>query len=165
MNVRQTLSIRAKVIATCVGLALTTGFAGGLGVWAFTRVNAAFQVVATQSLPAVNHILQADRYMQQAVVAERSLMFMSMATPEAKQQIKVHGVELAQVLERWREYSAIPASEAEQKLWPAFGAAVRDWAQVSRDTVRILSEDTPSSRRDAIDLSMREGTVKFENCH
>ena len=163
MNVRQTLSIRAKVIATCVGLALTTGFAGGLGVWAFTRVNAAFQVVATQSLPAVNHILQADRYMQQAVVAERSLMFMSMATPEAKQQIKVHGVELAQVLERWREYSAIPASEAEQKLWPAFGAAVRDWAQVSRDTVRILSEDTPSSRRDAIDLSMREGTVKFEN--
>ena len=31
MNDRHGLSIRAKVIATCVGLALTTGFAGGLG--------------------------------------------------------------------------------------------------------------------------------------
>src|SRR5437870_3685681 len=163
MKERQALSIRAKVILTCVGLALTTGFAGGLGIWAFSRVNAAFQVVATQSLPAVNHILQADREMQQAMVAERSLMFMSMATPEAKEQTKVHAVQLTQVLERWREYSAIPASEAEQKLWPALGEAVRDWVQVSRDTVRILSEETPSSRRDAIDLSMSQGAVKFEN--
>ena len=163
MKERQALSIRAKVILTCVGLALTTGFAGGLGIWAFSRVNAAFQVVATQSLPAVNHILQADREMQQAMVAERSLMFMSMTTPEAKEQTKVHAVQLTQVLERWREYSAIPASEAEQKLWPALGEAVRDWVQVSRDTVRILSEETPSSRRDAIDLSMSQGAVKFEN--
>src|SRR5437870_1571982 len=163
MKERQALSIRAKVMLTCVGLALTTGFAGGLGIWAFSRVNAAFQVVATQSLPAVNHILQADREMQQAMVAERSLMFMSMATPEAKEQTKVHAVQLTQVLERWREYSAIPASEAEQKLWPALGEAVRDWVQVSRDTVRILSEETPSSRRDAIDLSMSQGAVKFEN--
>src|SRR5947199_7586783 len=101
--------------------------------------------------------------MQQAMVAERSLMFMSRTTPEAKEQTTVHAVQLTQVLERWREYSAIPASEAEQKLWPALGEAVRDWVQVSRDTVRILSEETPSSRRDAIDLSMSQGAVKFEN--
>jgi len=72
MNERHALSIRAKVVATCVGLALTTGFAGGLGIWAFSRVNAAFQVVATQSLPAANDILQTDRDMQQALVAERT---------------------------------------------------------------------------------------------
>jgi methyl-accepting chemotaxis protein len=162
MNDRHALSIRAKVIATCVGLALTTGFAGGLGIWAFTRVNGAFQVVATQSLPAANDILQADRDMQQALVAERSLMFMSMATPEAKAQIKVHAAELAQVLERWREYTTIPASEAERRLWPAFGSAVREWERASGDAVRVLSEDTPSARRDAIDLSMGEGAVKFE---
>src|SRR3989449_166910 len=88
---------------------------------------------------------------------------MSMATPEAKQQVKVHAAELTQVLERWREYTAIPATEAERQLWPAFSAAVREWEQASRDTVRVLSEDTPSARRDAIDLSMGEGAVKFEN--
>jgi methyl-accepting chemotaxis protein len=163
MNDRYALSIRAKVIATCVGLALTTGFAGGLGIWAFTRVNGAFQVVATQSLPAANHILQAERDMQQALVAERSLMFMSMATPEAKAQVKVHAAELTQVLDRWREYTAIPASEAERTLWPSFGTAVREWEQTSRDAARVLSEDTPSARRDAIDLSMGEGALKFEN--
>src|SRR5207247_10977873 len=148
---------------TCVGLALTTGFAGGLGIWAFSRVNGAFQVVATQSLPAVNDILQAERDMQQALVAERSLMFMSMATADTKAQIKVHGAELTQVLERWRAYTAIPAREDERKLWPAFGEAVREWEQASRDAVRVLSEDTPSARRDAIDLSMGEGAVTFEN--
>ena len=163
MNDRRALSIRAKVIATCVGLALTTGFAGGLGIWAISRVNTAFQVVATQSLPAMNDLLQAERDMQQALVAERSLMFMSLATPETKQHVKVHAGELAQVLERWREYTAIPASDAERGLWPAFNAAVREWEQASRDAVRVLSEDTPSARRDAIDLSMGEGAVKFEN--
>src|SRR5438132_9090662 len=39
---------------------------------------------------------------------------------------------------------------------------VRRREQASRDTVRVLSEDTPSARRDAIDLSVGEGTVKFE---
>src|SRR5947208_16274959 len=101
MKERQALSIRAKVILTCVGLALTTGLAGGLGIWAFSRVNAAFQVVATQRLPAANDILQTDRDMQQALVAERTPVFMSMATPGREQQVQVHAAELSQVLERW----------------------------------------------------------------
>src|SRR5436309_1194361 len=142
---------------------LITEYAGDLGMWAISRVNTAFQVVATQSLPAMNDLLQAERDMQQALVAERSLMFMSLATPEMKQHVKVHAGELAQVLERWREYTAIPASDAERGLWPAFNAAVREWEQASRDAARVLSEDTPSARRDAIDLSMGEGAVKFEN--
>src|SRR5437016_1770143 len=74
----------------------------------------------------------------------------------------VVGISLS-LLERWREYTAIPATEAERQLWPAFSAAVREWEQASRDTVRVLSEDTPSARRDAIDLSVGEGTIKFEN--
>jgi methyl-accepting chemotaxis protein len=155
-------SVRTKILATCVGLALTAGLAGGLGIWAFSRVNAAFQTVATQSLPAVDYIVEADRDMQQSLVAERSLMFMSMSTPEARQQIKVHADELVQAYERWRRYTAIPASDAERKLWPAFEAAFREWEQASRDAVKVLSEDTPSARRDAIDLSMGEGAAKFE---
>src|SRR3989442_6041514 len=147
MNERHALSIRSRVVETTVGLALTTGFAGGLGIWPFSRVNAAFQLVATQSLPAANDILQADRDMQQALVAEGTLMFMSMATPEAKQQVKAHAAELTQVLERWREYTAIPATEAERQLWPAFSAAVREWEQASRGTVRGLSEETPPAPR------------------
>jgi len=156
-------SIRTKVIAICVSLALTTSVAGTLGIWAFSRMNSAFQVVATQSLPAVNEILQADRAMHQALVAERSLMFMSIATPDAKRQINAHSAYLAQVHERWRNYSSVSATETERTLRLAFEAAFHEWEQASREAVKILSEDTPASRRDAIDLSMNEGTVKFES--
>src|SRR5437773_10146562 len=106
---------------------------------------------------------QAERDMQQGLVAARSLWFMSLATPGTKQHVKVHAGELAQVLERWREYTAIPASDAERGLWPAFNAAVREWEQASRDAVRVLSEDTPSARRGAIDLSMAEGADDLAN--
>src|SRR5947199_9264589 len=112
MKERQALSIRAKVILTCVGLALTTGFAGGLGIWAFSRVNGAFQVVATQSLPAVNDILQAERDMQQALVAERSLKFMSMATTDSKAQVKVHAAHCTHVLEPAAAHPPTPAGAA-----------------------------------------------------
>jgi methyl-accepting chemotaxis protein len=110
----------------------------------------------------VDHLLQADRDMHQALVAERSLMFMSMATPGAKAQVKAHAETLAQIPERWKKYTAIPTSEAEQKLWPAFETAFREWESASHDVVRVLSEDTPVARRDAIDLSMGEGEAKFE---
>ena len=162
MVAARTISIRTRLIAACGGLALITGVVGGLGIWAFSNVNGAFQVAVTQSLPAVDHLLQTDRDMQQAVVAERSLMFMKMDAPGAKDQIKNHADKLAQVAERWKKYKTIPAIETEKKFWPAFETARSEWEEASREVVKILAQDTPAARRDAIDLSMSEGEAKFE---
>ena len=156
------LSIRAKLISACGGLALITGLVGGAGLWAFSSASGAFQVAATQSLPAVDHLLQADRDMQRALVAERSLMFVKLGTPDADGQVKVHADSVTKVAERWKAYIAIPAGEAEGKLWPGFEAAWKEWAKTSGEVFQMLREDTPDARRDAIDLSMGEGAAKFE---
>jgi len=149
-------------MAVCLGLAATTGLVGVLGIWAFSTIDHAFQVSATQSLPAVDHLLQTDLDMQRALVAERSLMFMSMATPQAKELVKAHSAQLEDALAQWKGYTALTASAEDQKLRPAFESAFKNWAQASREVIKVLSEDTPPARRDAIDLSMGDGAAKFE---
>jgi methyl-accepting chemotaxis protein len=156
------LRIRSKLIATYGGLALITGLVGGWGIWAFSSANGAFQLAVTESLPAVDHLLQIDRDMQEVVVAERSLMFMKQDTPEARAQVKDHGSDLGEAARRWKSYTQIPASEAERALWPQFETAWREWEAATREVVKILAQDTAESRRDAIDLSMGDGLQKFE---
>ena len=61
-----------------------------------------------QSLPAVDHLLQADRDMQRALVAERSLMFVKLDAPDADEQVKVHADSVTKVAERWKAYIGHP---------------------------------------------------------
>jgi len=154
-------SIRTRLLVTCGTLALLTALVGGLGIWVFSHVKNAFQIAVNESLPAVDQLLQADRDMLQALVAERSLMFMSMATSGAQEQIAAHTAALTRLREHWEQYTSIPGSEAERQLWPAFDTTRRAWEEAAREVLKILGEDTPDARRDAIDLSTGEETVKF----
>jgi methyl-accepting chemotaxis protein len=156
------LSIRVRLVTICAGLALLTGVVGALGVWAFWTVNATFQVAMTQSLPAVNQLLLADGDIQQALIAERSLMFMKGDTPEAKGQVKSHGERLNSLGERWKSYTELAPDDEERSRRAAFEEARLEWAEASREVLNVLAQDTPGARRDAIDLSMGEGAVKVE---
>jgi methyl-accepting chemotaxis protein len=154
-------SIRARLLSVCGVLSMVAILVGGLGIWAFSSANSAFQVTATKSLPAVQYLLEADREMQGAVVAERSLMFMNQSSPAAKEQQKAHRETIARTADRWKQYTAIEQSDSERKLWRAFESARAEWEKVSLEVVRILGEDSAAARRDAIDLSMGEGAGKF----
>ncbi|HMF49841.1 MAG TPA: methyl-accepting chemotaxis protein [Candidatus Saccharimonadales bacterium] len=155
-------SIRTRLMLACCAMALVTGVVGGFAMWALARVNDAFQVLATRNAPAVDYLLQTDRNMQQVLVAERSLMFMSVSTPGAQEQMKVLAGKLAEALDHWNKYKAVSIGSAEQNRWTPFEAAFGEWQAASREVVKTLSLDTPESRRDAIDLSMADGTAKFE---
>jgi methyl-accepting chemotaxis protein len=155
-------SIRFRIRFVCGGLALATGVVGGVGVWASSNVNASFTAVATQSLPAMDHLSAMERGMQRALVAERSLMFLSMATPGARDESKLYAEQLSTVADRWKAYTAITTSDAERKLAPQFDAARTEWREASREVMQLIAQDTPAGRRDAIDLSMGEAALKYE---
>ena len=163
MRISGRLSIRATLLAACGTLAAITGLVGLWLVWTLDHASVAFQVATSQSLPAVDDLLQSDRDMQQALVAERSLMFVRGGSPEGARQVEGHATNLREVAERWRHYTAMPAVHADERALRAeFQQAWADWERVSREVIAILADDTPMARRDAIDLSMGEGTAKFE---
>jgi methyl-accepting chemotaxis protein len=156
------MSVRSKLILACGALAVVTGLVGGAGLWGIARVSTAFDAVANQSLPAVSHLVQADRDMQRALVAQRTLMFMKSDSTASEEQRRVHDTSLARVGEHWTTYTGFPATEEEKTLWPAFEKARAEWEASSREVLKLLTQDSTDARKDAIDISLAEGTQKFE---
>jgi methyl-accepting chemotaxis protein len=154
--------LRTKII-TAFAFVVALGTVSG--VWNlgnFRWAAAAFQVASRENLPAVDYVVEADRDMQQALVAERSLMFVRQASEEAQALRNDHAENLGQVKARWGKYKGIPATGEEQKLRPEFEAALADWEKLSREIVGLLAQDNRDDRNDAIELSLSEGTAKFE---
>ncbi len=137
----------------------------GIGLWNlsnFRWAGTVFQVVSDENLPAVDALIEADRDMQQALVIERSLMFMRQASEDANKMRKAHQENLQQIKERWLRYQAIPASAEESQRWPGFENALAEWEKTSKEVLALLALDTAEDRKDAIDISLGEGETKFE---
>jgi methyl-accepting chemotaxis protein len=156
-------SIRTRLLCACGGLASLTTVVAVLGIWAFTRTNAALQTATNESLDVVGTLAQLEIGLEQALVADRSLLFMSSASDRAKSVLHARETAIAAVKNSWSAYRELPASDGEKRLWPAYETALAEWESSSDDVLRVLSEDTPHARRDAIDLSLGDGNEKFEN--
>ena len=155
-------SIRARLLGACGGLALLTALVGGVGTWGFATMNAAFQRAANENLPAVSHLIQADRDMQRALVAQRTLMFMKSDSSAAQEQMKAHTTSVEQVATHWKAYAAFPAHAEEAKQRAEFETTHADWEKSAREVLKLLGQDSTDARKDAIDVSLNEGAEKFE---
>jgi methyl-accepting chemotaxis protein len=162
MRVVANLKIRTKITVGFIVIVVLAGVAGFWNLSNFRWAASAFQVASRENLPAVDFILEADRDMQGALVAERSLMFLRQASDEAVAMRKDHNENIKQAKERWGKYKAIAAPDAETKLWGEFDAAFADWEKVTNEVVGLLGKDSAEARKDAIDISLSEGTTKFE---
>jgi methyl-accepting chemotaxis protein len=137
----------------------------GAGLWNLSNLRwaaAAFQVASRENLPAVGHLGEADGELRQALVAERSLMFVRQTSEEAAAMRKAHVRALEQASARWQKYKEIPARAEEQKHWAGFETAFADWQKISREVVELLGRESPNDRKDAIEFSLNEGAAKFE---
>jgi methyl-accepting chemotaxis protein len=154
--------MRTKLIGAFVLVVL---LGAGAGLWNLSNLRwaaAAFQVANRENLPAVGHLGEADGELRQALVAERTLMFVRQTSEEAGAMRKAHARAFEQALARWQKYKAIPARAEEQKQWASFETAFADWQKTSREVVELLARESPEDRKDAIELSLNEGAAKFE---
>lgn len=100
--------IKTKLIAVCTLIVL---LGAGIGVWNLSNFRWAgtmFQVASQENLPALDYLTEADRDMQQALVAERSLIFVRQASEEGAKMRKAHEENLQQVENRWQKISGDP---------------------------------------------------------
>jgi methyl-accepting chemotaxis protein len=155
------ITIRKSLLLSFGILALISALVGGIALLALKEANAALQLAARQSVPAMGLFLELGDGLHRALVIERSLMFTSMANPDVPDLLADHARSLARVRGALDQYGTMAVPEQEGALREAFGRAFREWSLSTEEVVRILEEDTPMARRDAIDLSTSEGFAKF----
>ena len=160
MNWLNNLSFRLKLTLPIGLLAL---LATAVAVDVLTEVRAfgrEIKALVDVHMPAVNNLLQADRDLYQALVAERSIIFMNAKSPEFASQVKDHAENTQQARERVDKFAAIASesgmlaeADIDAKL-KAYDQLRQQWEQLSAKVVQERSSDSREGRSTAIELTL-----------
>ena len=120
-------------------------------------------------MPVINDLLQADRDLYQALVAERTLIFMDVGSENYTAMAAQHAENVQQAYERITRAAATIASsrlaslpDITEKL-KAFETNYQTWESLSRQVVESRSSDTRAGRSTAIGLTLNESRAAFES--
>ena len=154
-----------------IGSKLTVGygvmllFIAAVGLSGYLSVNHMNQNVHEISavrMPALDLLVEADRDLQQLLVAERSMLFAATESDTFKKLLDEYETNLKQSQQRWDKYKALAATDEEQSLIAQFEKAREDWKEASRQIVEGRKADTREGRRLAMDLCLGAAAEKFE---
>lgn len=118
--------------------------------------------IFTGRLPSIDYLIEADRDLQQLLVAERSMIFCETESDVFKQLFQEYETKLKQSGERLEKYKALANTREEKAIIPKYEKAREEWKAISRKLVDGRKEDTREGRRLAIDLSLGVAKKGFE---
>jgi methyl-accepting chemotaxis protein len=114
------------------------------------------------TIPALDYLIEADRDLQQLLVAERSMIFANVSSEIFKQLVADYNENLEQSETRWQKFKELASTDEESRIIPLYEKARQEWSEISRKIVDGRLEDSRAGRRLAIDLSLGIAHDKFE---
>ncbi len=156
------MKIRNKLNLTFTLILLFMAAVGLVAYSGMTRIQRNLNDLFSISLPSIDKLIEADRDMQQMLVAERSLI--SADPKEAIFQTLVNDYEknLKQVSERFDVFKQLVSSPEEKDLIARFEKDRTAWEPVSRQVVELSRSGDVDQRRQALSLSLGKANELFE---
>ena len=162
MQLFRDLKIRNKLLLgfiAVLALMVVVGLTGYVGT---SRVYSALEDMNAVNLPEIDLLTQADRDLQQLMVAERSMIFSNAESESFAQLVKEYEENFRQSAEHWEKFKALELSDDKRTLVPDYERARTEWEAMSKQIVEGRKADTMEGRRLAIDLSLGGGKQTFE---
>jgi methyl-accepting chemotaxis protein len=113
-------------------------------------------------LPGIDALIEADRDLQQLLVAERSLIFVDKNSGAYSDFIADYEQNYDQSLKRWEIFKSLSTGADERSIINIHDAARKEWDTSSRNILNEIAKNTEESRKSAIGLSLGEASTKFE---
>ncbi|MBU2551992.1 MAG: MCP four helix bundle domain-containing protein, partial [Proteobacteria bacterium] len=135
---------------------------GGNGFLTTGKIEGELDEIIQVRLPSLNYLVQADRDLQQLLVAERSMVFATAGSDVFKQLAAEYDENLKQSLDRMNKYKALISSAEEKALIAQYEKTRAEWQDLSRQIVEGRKADTREGRRLALDLTLGLAKEKFE---
>ena len=156
------LKVGTKLLVSFATLIVLMGIIGAFGFFSMNRIKTQLDNVFLVRLPAMDYLIEADRDLQQLLVAERSMIFTDVTSGQFKELNDEYKENLGQVNDRWGKYKALASTPEELSLIPVFEKERDAWAAVSGKVVAERTADTREGRLSAIELTRGEAKEKFE---
>ncbi len=132
------------------------------GYNSINKIYTGLQEITGVRLPIIAKLIEADRDLQQLLVAEKSMIFTDAGSDTFKNLLETYEENLGQAETRWNAFKAIARTDEEKALIPGYEKARGEWLEVSKRIVDGRVSDTRQGRREALDLSLGLAEEKFE---
>jgi methyl-accepting chemotaxis protein len=135
---------------------------GALGFRGMGAIRLQLESICDVRLPSVDLVMEAGRDLEEALVAERSMIYADAASDQFKALLSGYERSTASSAERMSAYRSLDTGGANAALYEGYLAALGEWQGISRRIVDGRTSDTREGRRLAIDLSLAEGAAAFD---
>ncbi|MGK9475611.1 HAMP domain-containing methyl-accepting chemotaxis protein [Melioribacter sp. OK-6-Me] len=156
------LSIKKKILVTFTSILAIILIVNVIALLNMKNINANVKLFAEELLNGTDLLLQIDRDMQQALVAQRTMIFSSVGSEQFEELKKENNENIQQAIDRWNQFKAIDIDGVDKTLYKQYETARKEWIDYSAKIVQARESDTPEGRLEAIELSFREGNRSFE---
>ena len=162
MQFLKDLKIRTKILfGFAIMLALTV-LVGLFSYRGMQQIKERLDDIFLVRLPSIDFLIEADRDLQQLLVAERSMVFTQPGTDKYKGFIDEYTKNFQQSDERWNKFKALSTAANEKVINDTYDKARSEWMLASRKVLAELAKNTEESRKVAIDLTLGDASKKFE---
>ncbi len=162
MKALDRLTVGTRMFISFAVLLAFMAAAGVMGYYVSNSVGGYLRAIVHVRLPSINYLVQADRDLQQLLVAERSTIFTETGSAKFKTLIKDYKENLGQSERRVGKYAALADTKREKELLAGYRDARQAWLKASQQVIAASSAGTPEARRKAQVLTMGEANVRFE---
>lgn len=162
MTFIRNLKIRTKLISGFSFMTLLLILTGAFGYNSSRHVFDDLTQVFSTDLPRMDYLIEADRDLQQLLVAERSMIFADAKSEQFTGLVDDYEANLKQVKERMGKFADLSTEAEEKKIYAEFLKSMQEWEPISRKVVAERRAGTEAGHRLALDLSLGEAQDKFE---
>jgi methyl-accepting chemotaxis protein len=155
------VKISSKLLMSFSIILMIVVVVGAAGFMSARNINRNLIDISTGDLPSVNYLLQADRDLYQLLTDERSMIFTNVKTELFEQLMADYEENLQQSKERFEMFKAL-ADDNAADLIVKYEVSRSQWEGLTRQVVEGRAEDTRAGRRLAIDLTLADAKVKFD---
>ncbi len=117
--------------------------------------------LADEQLPEIDSLLQADRDLYQALVAERSMIFVDSESDNYAKLKQSHAENIKQAQDRMNQFFKTTKTASMQARKKVFFELFNKWRDTTIEIERQRSQEGRIGRGTAIDLSFHEGEQQF----
>lgn len=130
---------------------------------AITDLKYSSEELTNKAIKGLDYLVQADRDLYQALMAERSLIFLDVKSTDYKELVESHSENITQARDRADKFIALAYPSDIQSEIDRYLTYRQEWEALTEEVVAQRSEDTRSGRRNAIELSFGTTLVAFDN--
>lgn len=156
------LKIGTKLLGGILTLILLMFIIGVFGYRSTARIQNNLEEIYALRMPTLDYIIEADRDLQQLLVAERSLIFTDPDSPVFNDLLQYYEENLGQSARRFGKFKELASLPEEIAIIPKYEKSRQEWEVISRQIVEMCQLSTDAIRQQAIALSLGEASEKFE---